>query len=126
MIQIGTNVIVSDNSGARKAMCIGLYNGFQSSFAKTGDIILVTVKRLRAKRRNLSKAKKGSMYKALVIRVKVLYKNHNSSYFFNDNSVVLLNQKNKLLGTRIFGALPKNLRYTKFSKLITLSSGLLN
>jgi len=126
MVQIGTNVIVSDNSGARKAMCIGLYNGFQSSFAGVGDIILVTIKRLRAKRRNLSKAKKGGMYKALIIRVKVSYKNYNSSYFFNENSVVLLNQKNKLLGTRIFGALSKNLRYTKFSKLITLSAGLLN
>lgn len=125
MIQIGTNVIVSDNSGARKAMCIGLYNGFQSSFAGIGDIILVTIKRLRAKRRNLSKAKKGSMYKALVIRVKVSYKSYNSSYHFNENSVVLLNQKNKLLGTRIFGALSKKFRYTKFSKLITLSSGLL-
>jgi large subunit ribosomal protein L14 len=125
MIQIGTNVIVSDNSGARKAMCIGLYNGFQSSFAGIGDIVLVTIKRLRAKRRNLSKAKKGSMYKALVIRVKVINKSYNSSYHFNENSVVLLNQKNKLLGTRIFGALSKKFRYTKFSKLITLSSGLL-
>jgi len=126
MIQIGTHVIVSDNSGARKAMCIGLYNGFQSSFAGVGDTILVTVKRLRSKRRNLSKAKKGSIYKALIIRVKVIYKNYNSSYSFNENSIVLLNQKNKLLGTRIFGALPKKLRYTKFSKLITLSLGLLN
>jgi ribosomal protein L14 len=66
------------------------------------------------------------MYKALVIRVKVIYKNYNSSYSFNENSVVLLNQKNKLLGTRIFGARPKKLRYTKFSKLIALSSGLLS
>jgi ribosomal protein L14 len=60
------------------------------------------------------------------VEKEVIYKNYNSSYSFNENSIVLLNQKNKLLGTRIFGALPKKLRYTKFSKLITLSSGLLN
>jgi len=126
MIQIGTNVTVSDNSGARKALCIGLNNGFQSSVAGIGDVILVTIKRLRSKRRNLAKAKKGSMYKALIIRVKAIQKSYNSCYSFNNNSVILLNQKNKLLGTRIFGALPKKLRYTKFSKLITLSSGVLN
>ena len=126
MIQIGTKVIVSDNSGARKAVCIGLYKGFQSSFAEVGDIILVSIKRLRSKRRNLSKAKKGTMYKALVIRVKVTCKKFNSSYSFNENSIILLNQKNKLLGTRIFGALSKSLRYTKFSKIITLSAGFLN
>ena len=126
MVQIGTRLIVSDNSGARKALCIGIYNGFQRSFARIGDIILVTIKRLRAKRRNLSKVKKGQIYKALIIRVKTFIKGYNTIYSFNENAVILLNQKNKLVGTRIFGAIPKKLRYTKFFKLINLSAGILN
>lgn len=126
MVQVGTLLTVTDNSGARKAQCIGIYNGFQRRYAGIGDIILVSIKRLRAKRRDVSKVKKGQIFKALIIRTKSLYLSYNSTYHFNDNAIVLLNQKNKSLGTRIFGSIPQSLRYTKFLKITSLAFGTVN
>ncbi|MEY5042168.1 MAG: hypothetical protein RLZZ414_1727 [Bacteroidota bacterium] len=126
MIQIGTFVTVSDNSGARKAQCIGIYQGFQSRYANIGNIILISIKKLRSKRRDVSKVKKGQIYKALIIRTKSPTLSYNEKYSFKENSVVILNQKNKLLGTRIFGSVPKKLRFTKFLKITTLAFGIMN
>ena len=61
----------------------------------------------------------------LIIRTKIPSNNsHNFSFF--ENSVVLLNNQKKLIGTRIFGCLPKNLRYSKFLRLTFLAKGLVN
>lgn len=126
MIQKGTYVNVIDNSGARKACCIHVYSGYKRRYASVGDIILVSIKTLRAKRRLLIKAKKGMLFKALVVRVKTCLKSYFSyKMLFLENSIVLLTKQNKLFATRIFGALPKQLRYTKYSKVISVSSGLI-
>ena len=125
MIQRGSFLNVIDNSGARKVQCIGLYNGFKKKFANLGDIILITVKRLRSKRREFVKAKKGQIYKALIVRVKSNTKFKENCFFFKENAVVILNPKNKLLGARIFGGVPQQLRYSKFLKLISLAFGLI-
>jgi large subunit ribosomal protein L14 len=125
MIQRGTFLSVIDNSGARKVQCIGLYNGFKKRFANLGDTILITVKRLRAKRREFVKAKKGQIYKALIVRVKNQSNFKGNCFSFKENAVVILNQKNKLLGTRIFGGIPQQLRYTKFLKLASLAFGII-
>ena len=95
MIQVGTYLNVADNSGARKVQCIGIYGGFQKRYAKLGSIILVTVKRLRSKRREFVKAKKGLLYKALIIRTKSPTCFNNTLYSFKENAVVILNNKNK-------------------------------
>jgi len=129
MIQNGTIVNVVDNSGARLAMCIKVITGFKRRYAYNGDIVLVAIKSLRLKRRFASKVLKGEMHKAVVIRTKTkLKKNSNSedSITFLENSVILLNKQFKFIGTRIFGALPSSLRFTKFLKAISLSSGILH
>jgi len=125
MIQKGTYLNVQDNSGARLVQCIKISKGYRSRYAFIGDLILVSIKKLRTKRRLLSKVKKGEVLKALIIRIKTNSKtlNNGNFNFFFENSVVLLNKQNKLMGTRIFGLVPKKLRYTKFFRLISLSSG---
>ena len=125
MIQIGSYLKVVDNSGARFAYCIRVGGGNKRRYAYLGDIILVVVNRLRKKRRQFSKLKQGQVVNALVVRTKI-----NKNYFFNDkisffeNSIVLLNKKSQLFGTRIFGLLPKKLRYSRFMKIIVLAKGL--
>lgn len=125
MIQNGTYLNVQDNSGARLVQCIKISKGYKSRYSSIGDLILVSIKKLRTKRRLLSKVKKGEIFKALIIRTKTKFKTLNNGNFqsFTENSVVLLNKQNKLIGTRIFGFVPKKLRYTKFFRLISLSSG---
>jgi len=128
MIQVGTYLNVQDNSGARSVLCIKVLKGYRSRYAFIGDLILVSIKKLRTKRRLLSKVKKGEILKALIIRTKKNFKTlKNGDYnFFTENSVVLINKQNKLIGTRIFGVLPRKLRYTKFFRMISLSAGVIS
>lgn len=125
MIQKGTYLNIIDNSGAKKGVCIHIYSGYKSRYAFTGSIILVSIKNLRNKRRISSKIKKGEIYKALVVRIKKsVQKFSGDTYQFFDNAIVLLNKQNKFIGTKIFGSIPKNFRYSKFLKIVSLSSGL--
>lgn len=122
MIQIGSYLNVRDNSGAKSVYCIGFLK--KQKFSYLGDIIQVVVKRLRRKRRRFSKLKKGDLVRALIIRSKLKNTNiGNNSIKFYENSVVLLSKSNKLLGTRIFGLVPKTFRYTKYMKILSLAKG---
>jgi len=129
MIQNNTILNVLDNSGARSAMCIKVLSGYKKRYAFCGDLILITIKSLRSKRRSTSKVKKGELYKAIIIRTKIKSlssKGLQDSISFFENSIILLNKQHKFIGTRVFGALPSSFRFSKFLKAISLSSGILN
>ena len=49
MIQQQSILNVSDNSGAKLVKCIKVLNGFKSRFAYVGDVIVVSVCKLRKK-----------------------------------------------------------------------------
>lgn len=124
MIQIGAFVKVIDNSGAKLVYCIRFRSGFQKRRATIGDIIVVVVKFLRAKRRAFTKVKQGAIVHALIVRTKRgITKFTGDHVFFLENSVILLSRSNKLIGTRIFGVLPKQLRFTRFMRVLSLSTG---
>lgn len=124
MIQSGTFLNVIDNSGAKKVMCIKIINtGYKQRYAGVGSTILISVKTTKSSK--TQKVKKGELHQALVIRQKSIQYSNIYNYKSNlENAVVLLNKQNKLLGTRIFGTLPKKFKSSKFLKLATLSSGL--
>jgi large subunit ribosomal protein L14 len=82
MIQVGTVLNVSDNSGAKKVYCIRVINGSKKKYACLGDLILVVVKSLRKKRRSLSKVKKGDIFNALIVRTKKKNVSRISDSFF--------------------------------------------
>jgi len=124
MIQSGSYLNVIDNSGAKKVMCIKILNsGYQQKYARVGSNLLVTIKNIKFSDNN--KVKKGELHSALLIRTKSTQLIHTYNYRkYFENAVILLDKKNKPLGTRIFGAIPKQFKYSKFLKLTTLSSGL--
>jgi len=123
MIQKGTYINVVDNSGARKAFCINVVNlGYKQRYAKIGNLILVSIKKVKFSKN--MRVKKGEIHIALIVNTCSQINSLNFNYRKNyENSVILLNKKNKMLGTRIFGKIPKTFKYTKFLKLITLASG---
>jgi large subunit ribosomal protein L14 len=125
MIQKGTFLKVIDNSGAKSVCCIRIVSNQKYRYAYTGDILLVSVKKLRANRRFASKIKKGQLIRALVVRTKKktsYFSGDNLSFF--ENSVILLKKNNKLIGTRIFGLLPRSLRYSQYMRLLALCAGI--
>ena len=126
MIQNQTYLNVIDNSGAKEFLCIKVLYGYKRRYAQVGDIIIGSIKSLRSKRRLTSKVKKGEIYRALIIREKKgIYVPFGDTYTFFENSILLLNKQNKMIGTRIFGGIPKKFRQTKFLKICSLATGLI-
>jgi large subunit ribosomal protein L14 len=124
MIQIGSFLNVVDNSGAKKVACIRINASCKKRYAETGENIIVSVKSLRSKRRAFSKVKKGELFNALVVRTKKAKKDFfKNEHSFLHNSVILLTRQNKLIGTRVFGGLPKFFRFTKYMRILSVSSG---
>ena len=125
MIQKGNYLSISDNSGAKIAYCIQNISKPNSRYAFLGDILLVSIKKLRVKRRFASKIKKGSLAYALVIRSRVFnYLFFGDALKFYETTVILLYKKTyKLIGTRIFGFLPYKFRYSQYLRLLSISSG---
>ncbi len=124
MVQIGSYLRVVDNSGAKLAYCIRIISQYKSKSAKIGDTILITIKSVRKNRTDTNKIAKGKIYKAVVIRAKIRHKKiTGNTHKFLENSVVLLTKQNKMLATRVLGLITKDFRYTKFTRLLILSAG---
>ena len=125
MIQQQTIIKVSDNSGAKTVKCIKVLGGFKKKYAILGDIIVVSIQKLRNKFKKTSKVKKKEIYKALVIRTKTYYKKKDGfNILFKENSIVLINNQGNPIGTRIIGPLSKKLKKKNLQKFIGISSGL--
>lgn len=134
MIQMQTMVDVADNTGAKQAMVINVYKGTTSRHGKArlksaqlGDIVLVTVKKSLpnsdfsggSSRGDRSKRRKA---KAVVVRQRKPSRRPDGSYVrFDSNAVVLIDDKNEPRGTRIFGAVARELRERNFMKIVSLA-----
>ena len=119
MVQPQTRLRVFDNSGAKVVQCIRTSNKQRSSW---GSLILVSVKQLRSKNKIKLKIKKGSVVFAYVLKATLPLKRIGGSRLkASSNGVVLLNKQMQPIASRIFGVVPKELRSSKFLKLITLS-----
>ena len=124
MIQIGSSLNIIDNSGAKIAQCIRVITRHKAQYAQIGDTILVSIKKVRKKRRDPLKMTKGKIYKALILRTKTRFKKMNgNSYRFLENGAILMTKQNKLIATRILGLITREFRYTKFARLLILSAG---
>jgi large subunit ribosomal protein L14 len=118
MIQTQTVLQSADNSGARRLMCIKVLGGSKRRYARIGDIIKVTVKDAIPRGR----VKKGEVYSAVVVRTrKGLRRPDGSAIRFDGNAAVLLNSRLEPIGTRIFGPVTRELRTSRFMKIISLA-----
>ena len=118
MIQVQTELFVADNTGAKKIECIKVLGGSKRRYASIGDTIVVSIKEAIPR----GKVKKGSIYKAVVVRTrKSIYRNDGSQVKFDTNAVVLTDEKGEPIGTRIFGPVTKELRSKGQTKIISLA-----
>jgi large subunit ribosomal protein L14 len=118
MIQQESRLIVADNSGAKEVLCIRVLGGTRKRYASIGDKIVVTVKNALP----AGNIKKGTVSKAVVVRVSKEVRRNDGSYIrFDDNAVVLLTAQDELRGTRIFGPVARELREKQFMKIISLA-----
>lgn len=117
MIQQESRLAVTDNSGAREALCIRVLGGTRRRYASVGDIIVVAIKSVIPS----SDVKKGAVTKAMVVRTKKEVRRADGSYIrFDDNACVLLNAAGEIRGTRIFGPVARELRSVNM-KIVSLA-----
>ncbi|MEO5976288.1 MAG: 50S ribosomal protein L14 [Chryseolinea sp.] len=118
MISTESRLTVADNSGAKEVLCVHVLGGTKRRYASLGDKIVVTVKSAMPS----SQVKKGTVSKAVVVRVKKEVRRKDGSYIrFEDNAAVLLNAQDEPRGTRIFGPVARELREKQFMKIVSLA-----
>ncbi|MCS7163412.1 MAG: 50S ribosomal protein L14 [Thermodesulfovibrio sp.] len=118
MIQPRSILEVADNSGAKKVQCIRVLGGSNRKYASLGDVIVVSVKEALPD----SNIKKGSVVKAVIVRLRRTVRRSDGSYIrFDQNAVVLVNNQLEPIGTRIFGPVARELRWKEFTKIVSLA-----
>ena len=107
MIQMQTRLDVADNTGAKELMCIKVLGGTRRRFAGLADVVVCSVKSVIPG----SNVKKGSVVKAVIVRTKKSARREDGSYVkFDSNAAVLIDNNRNPIGTRVFGAVARELR----------------
>lgn len=118
MIQLNTVLNVADNTGAKRVKCIQVLGGSRRRFGSLGDVIVCAVKEAIPN----SNVAKGSVVKAVIVRVKKERRRADGSYVrFDDNAAVLIDGNGDPRGTRIFGPVARELRAKKYMRIISLA-----
>lgn len=125
MIQQQTWLDIADNTGAKQAMCIKVLRGSSSSgmfkrrVAGVGDIIICAVKKALP----AGDVKQGEIIRCVVVRTKHATRRNDGSYVrFDHNAAVVIDKDNNPRGTRIFGAVARELREKNFMKIVSLAA----
>jgi len=119
MIQTYSYLDVADNTGAKSVMCIKVLGSTKRRYAYLGDIIVAAVKKADPR----GEIKKGDVVKGVIVRTKNQVRREDGSYVrFDRNALVILDAENNPKGTRIFGAVARELRQRNFMKIISLAS----
>lgn len=119
MIQTQTRLAVADNTGAKEVMCIKVLGGTRRRTAGLGDVIVCSVKSVIPG----SDVKKGSVVRGVIVRCKYSTRRADGSYVrFDSNALVLIDNERNPRGTRIFGAVARELRERNFMKIVSLAN----
>ena len=117
MIAEETDLVVADNTGAKRVRCFRVL-GQNKRYAHVGDIIKVSVKEAQPG----GMVKKGEVYNALVVRTKHPIGRRDGSHLrFDNNAVVIIDANKNPMGSRIFGPVARELREKNFMKIISLA-----
>ncbi|MBM4054073.1 MAG: 50S ribosomal protein L14 [Planctomycetes bacterium] len=119
MIMEQTSLDVADNSGAKMVKCIKVLGGSRRKYATVGDVIVVAVKKSIPG----GVVKKGDVCKGVIVRTKNNVRREDGSYLkFDKNAIVIVDNEGNPRGTRIFGAVARELRQKNFMKIISLAA----
>ncbi len=118
MIQEQTILDVADNSGAKLAQCIKVLGGSRRRYASLGDVVICAVKKAMPN----GEVKSGDVVRGVVVRTAKSVRRGDGSYVrFDRNALVLIDKDNNPRGTRIFGAVARELREANFMKIVSLA-----
>ena len=117
MIQPQTILNVTDNTGAKKILCIRVLGG-NKKYARIGDVIIGVVKEALP---NMT-VKRSDIVRAVIVRTKKSIRRQNGMLIrFDDNAAVIINTENNPRGTRVFGPIAREIRDKNFTKVVSLA-----
>ncbi len=119
MIQMQTMLDIADNTGAKQAMCIKVLGGTNRTYAQVGDIIVASIKKSLPG----VEMKPGTVVRGVIVRTRKALRREDGSYArFDRNAMVIVDSDGNPRGTRIFGAVARELRQKNFMKIISLAT----
>ena len=119
MIQMYTYLDVADNTGAKECMCIKVLGGTRRRYAGLGDVIVASVKKAIPG----GDVKPGDVVKGVIVRLRKATRRDDGSYVrFDRNALVLIDNELNPRGTRIFGAVARELRESGFVRIVNLAA----
>jgi len=134
MVQQESVLDIADNTGAKKAMVIRVLGGstgrgrFTRRTASVGDIVVCTVKKALPNSdyfvgNNRKERSTRRKVKAVIVRTRAPVRRADGSYVrFDTNAAVIIDDEKNPRGTRIFGAVARELRDKGFMKIVSLAS----
>ncbi len=119
MIQEQTRLDVADNTGAKVVYCFKVLGGTRRRYASIGDVIVGSVKKAVPG----GDMEEGTVVRAVIVRTKAPVRRADGSYVrFDRNALVIIDNEGNPKGTRIFGAVARELRQKNFMKIISLAA----
>jgi large subunit ribosomal protein L14 len=116
---------IADNSGVRSALCIrvlgksGAHGKFKRPVATLGDVVCVAIKKVLP----TCPLDDKKVHKCVIIRTTSPVRRADGSYVkFDSNAAVMIDNEGNPIGTRIFGAVARELREKNYMKIISLAA----
>jgi large subunit ribosomal protein L14 len=125
MIQMRSILDVADNTGAKTVRAIRVIGGstrrggYTRPVAGVGDVVIASVQKAIPS----GEAKKGEVVRCVVVRTTYPTRRPDGSYVrFDRNAVVLIDKEGAPRGTRVFGAVARELRVKQYMRIVSLAS----
>lgn len=118
MIQERSILKVADNSGAKTVRCFRVLGGSRKRYSHLGEILIASVQAAEPRKA----VKKKDVVKCVVVRTRNPIRRSDGSYLrFDENAVVLIDEKKEPRATRVFGPIPREIKQAGFDKIISLA-----
>jgi large subunit ribosomal protein L14 len=118
MIQVGTNVLVTDNTGGKWGRVFKILGGSKRRYAELGDVVVLSIKSAEPRK----VIKKKDVVRGVVVRQKKAFRRKDGSYIrFDDNAIVILDKGQEPKGGRIFGPIPREISERGYQKIASLA-----
>ena len=118
MVQQESRLKVADNTGAKELLVIRVMGGSTRRYANIGDVIVAVIKEAIPN----TPLEKSEVIRAVIVRTcKELKRDNGMILRYDDNAAVLIDQEGNPKGTRIFGAIARELRQLNFTKIVSLA-----
>lgn len=119
MLQEQSIVKIVDNSGGKIGRVFRVLGGTRRRYAQIGDIVVLSVQIAEPRKQ----VKKKDILRGLVVRQSKPFRRKDGSYIrFDENAVVIIDEKKEPRGGRVFGPIPREIGELGYQKIASLAS----